>query len=308
MRAESVDGGALEHLRAAMRDRLASQRVVAGTHSAADAAAASERIVARVLGSNGSAGTAQAVRFLGQAVPLGTAVVAIDSAAGTAFVYDLSGGVDDEGLMTGLEHWCRDRHCRSIRVNVFEHDTELKAIVGLREHHASAIQMRRDVDSREAPPALPVELHPMSADDFESFRQHNVEAYARDLVHARMCHGAVAEATARGEFEDALPDALATPGQELWTATEQGRAVGSLWIETDGPELFIRDLEVAPGDRRRGVGRAIMQTAQRLAHDRASTVIRLSVFGFNFPARALYSSLGYQCIEQLIYWDVSEGS
>jgi ribosomal protein S18 acetylase RimI-like enzyme len=50
--------------------------------------------------------------------------------------------------------------------------------------------------------------------------------------------------------------------------------------------------------RRRGIGRVLMDEAQRWALSRGATDIELSVFEFNEPARAFYESLGYETIRR----------
>ncbi|HEY9744592.1 MAG TPA: GNAT family N-acetyltransferase [Oculatellaceae cyanobacterium] len=60
----------------------------------------------------------------------------------------------------------------------------------------------------------------------------------------------------------------------------------SLWI--------LNDLYVAPSARRRGIGRALMQTALNLAKQRGDKGICLSTTVSNTTAQRLYESMGFQ--------------
>jgi ribosomal protein S18 acetylase RimI-like enzyme len=60
------------------------------------------------------------------------------------------------------------------------------------------------------------------------------------------------------------------------------------------PILVLYDLFVAPGGRRRGVGRSLMEAAHRYARDAGVQRVVLSTAHDNLKAQGLYESLGYQ--------------
>jgi ribosomal protein S18 acetylase RimI-like enzyme len=60
------------------------------------------------------------------------------------------------------------------------------------------------------------------------------------------------------------------------------------------PILVLYDLFVAPGGRRHGVGRALMETAHQYARDAGVQRVVLSTAHDNLKAQALYESLGYR--------------
>jgi len=65
-----------------------------------------------------------------------------------------------------------------------------------------------------------------------------------------------------------------------------------VWVVHD--ELHVLNVATAPEDRRRGVGRALMEEAHRLGRSRACRLSTLEVRRSNAPAIALYLALGYR--------------
>jgi ribosomal protein S18 acetylase RimI-like enzyme len=70
----------------------------------------------------------------------------------------------------------------------------------------------------------------------------------------------------------------------VWVGRAPGKRVG--W--------WIYDVEVVPGQRGRGYGRALLKAAEREARRGGGDSIGLNVFGANNVARGLYESSGYQ--------------
>ena len=101
------------------------------------------------------------------------------------------------------------------------------------------------------------------------------------------------------------PDALARRVRELLAGGEtavllaadppRGVAVlrfrPSLW--TEGLECYLAELYVAPEDRGRGLGRALMEAAIALARGRGADHMDLGTSEDDAAARALYESLGF---------------
>lgn len=64
------------------------------------------------------------------------------------------------------------------------------------------------------------------------------------------------------------------------------------------PQWILSDLFVAPGQRRAGVGRALMERARELAESTQADALLLETASDNQTAQSLYASLGYKRDEE----------
>lgn len=82
--------------------------------------------------------------------------------------------------------------------------------------------------------------------------------------------------------------------------TDEGEAVGFTQLYSSfcsvamQPICYLYDLFVAPAARRKGVGRALMNTATEFAQASGSSRLSLQTAVDNVPGQALYESLGYK--------------
>lgn len=93
---------------------------------------------------------------------------------------------------------------------------------------------------------------------------------------------------------------------EIWIAVDaDGEILGTTSILRDGrgpaelrreDELYFRLLAVAPQARRRGVGSALVELADRLARERGKPEVVLNSGPQMFSAHALYLSLGFTLV------------
>jgi ribosomal protein S18 acetylase RimI-like enzyme len=65
----------------------------------------------------------------------------------------------------------------------------------------------------------------------------------------------------------------------------------SIW--TQGLECYLAELYVAPAQRGRGLGRALMEAAVELARERGADYLDLVTGEDDTAARSLYESLGF---------------
>lgn len=142
-------------------------------------------------------------------------------------------------------------------------------------------------------------LVPMRQDAFAAYLDSAVAGYAEDNVASGRWPAEGALARSRADFEESLPQGLATPDNFLFEVKDEleGSTVGFLWfavVEKNGiRSAFVYDVEVRPEFRRQGHARAAFKALEPLVQDLGLSSIGLHVFGHNPGAQALYSSLGY---------------
>ncbi|BCB90211.1 GNAT family N-acetyltransferase [Phytohabitans suffuscus] len=150
-----------------------------------------------------------------------------------------------------------------------------------------------------------VSVRPMTPAEFDQWRYDLARRFADSKVAAGTW-------TAEGALEKALrgndallPAGLATEGMLLLKGLrpDDGTPIGRLWIGLQHPQgapgcAFLYDIEVEPGFRGAGYGRALLAAAERAARERGLAELELNVFGDNPVAIALYASAGYAVVTQ----------
>lgn len=109
----------------------------------------------------------------------------------------------------------------------------------------------------------------------------------------------------RSSFESEVEDASTA---FHWVAERNGELVGYIvsWLVED--ELHIGNLAVAPGLRRRGIGRALLSHCLGRAIERGLAHATLEVRASNVPAMTLYETAGFRpvAIRKRYYSDSGE--
>lgn len=142
-------------------------------------------------------------------------------------------------------------------------------------------------------------LVPMRQEVFTAYRDAAIAGYAKDNVASGRWPAEGALARSRADFEESLPQGLATPDNFLFEIKGEpdGPTVGFIWfavVEKNGiRSAFVYDVEVRPEFRRQGHARAAFKAIEPLVRGLGLCSIGLHVFGHNPGAQALYSSLGY---------------
>ncbi|MDZ4369959.1 MAG: GNAT family N-acetyltransferase [Phenylobacterium sp.] len=93
----------------------------------------------------------------------------------------------------------------------------------------------------------------------------------------------------------ATPAALLRAGAELWVAEEDGAPVGSGMFLRAGDQVGIYIMATPPAHQRRGVGRAVLETA--MAHYQAGGVTRF-MLGATEMGYPLYERSGFRTVLQ----------
>jgi GNAT superfamily N-acetyltransferase len=143
-------------------------------------------------------------------------------------------------------------------------------------------------------------LRRMSADEFEAYRSRTVTDYAAAHVDAGDWSPDRAEGLAAAQTESLLPEGADTPGMLLLIAeSHQDGVVGLAWVALEHGEkrgAWIYDIEIVPGQRGKGYGRALLHAVEQLVLEHGIESIGLNVFADNSFARKLYESTGYEAI------------
>ncbi len=88
-----------------------------------------------------------------------------------------------------------------------------------------------------------------------------------------------------------------SPGSATWIAEEDTRMTGFTvagWsLESNQSIAYIHTLEVAPGERRRGIARELLRRVEASAADAGANAIWLHVAEENSAAISLYQAHGY---------------
>lgn len=131
-----------------------------------------------------------------------------------------------------------------------------------------------------------------------------VESMA-EYEEARIAAGDTREQAIAARRESAsrfFPDGRPVEGQLIFTVLADDEDAGWLWVGPwkdtdgdggDGDPWWVWDIRVHDAYQRRGIGKAAMLEAERVARDHGAASLGLNVFAYNVPAIRLYESLGY---------------
>jgi len=130
-----------------------------------------------------------------------------------------------------------------------------------------------------------------------------VAGYAARIAESGALPAEAAAEKPRRDHERALPDGLDTPGHLIFRLMADGQGVGWLWLAVPGPDsdpdmAWVYLVEVDKAFRGRGYGREAMLLAEAEARSQGMRSVGLNVYGHNTVARSLYTSLGYEVMEQ----------
>jgi len=93
-----------------------------------------------------------------------------------------------------------------------------------------------------------------------------------------------------------------------WVGREDGRIVGYICLWEVADELHVTNVAVHPGARRRGIGRALLESVFARARAAGARTILLEVRPSNGEAIALYESFGFRSVGRRrgYYYDTGE--
>ncbi len=197
-----------------------------------------------------------------------------------------------------VEDLARAQGSRRLLVGVAPGDLVTEAFVAGGGYEVVATQMRLDLD-HELPAEHAVALAPMDEAEFAAWSAAETESYVADRVAAGETPER-ARQVAEEQNAELLPDGMRTVEHHFFVGRVGGEPVGSLWLSTHRPLVFVYDVVVPEARRGRGHGSGLMRAAALWAQQRGAHAIGLHVFGHNAVARVLYDRLGYHVTEHLV--------
>lgn len=143
--------------------------------------------------------------------------------------------------------------------------------------------------------AMDVQLQPMNEREYQRWLEATVQDYIAEKVHAGTWTAEEAPALAQASYAELLPQGLATPTELLWTVTDAGQPVGSLWVHWDQEKhtFFVYDIVIDEAMRNQGYGQATLTALDAEARQRRVRSIGLHVFGDNQRAQHVYAKMGF---------------
>lgn len=142
-------------------------------------------------------------------------------------------------------------------------------------------------------------LRPMNETEYAAWLARAVPAYAADKVASGQWSPDESLASSAREFQELLPQGLATPDNHLYAVVdERGANVGALWFAVKARPAtriaYVYDVEIEPGQQRRGHAYRAFVALEDEVRRLGLAGIALHVFGHNTGARALYAKLGFE--------------
>lgn len=154
------------------------------------------------------------------------------------------------------------------------------------------------------PPAN-LQLRPMTAVEWDGYRDTLAAEYAAEHVRAGNWTEQEALSQALLELAELLPDGVETAGMHMYTGlASDGAPVGVIWVSERSPGKageamgWVYDIRVVADQRRRGHGRAMLAAVEQELRRLGVAAVGLNVFGTGTPAHGLYQSAGYQVVTQ----------
>lgn len=151
-----------------------------------------------------------------------------------------------------------------------------------------------------------IKLVPMTEAELQNYLAHAIEDYAQDHVKAGDWDAADARERSRREFEQLLPNGVASPKQHLFTAidTDTNQSVGMIWFaeRTQGNTqfAFIYDFVIREDLRGKGFGKQTLLALEDEVKKAGLNAISLHVFGHNKTAFNLYQNTGFEVTHALM--------
>lgn len=137
-------------------------------------------------------------------------------------------------------------------------------------------------------------IRPMTRPEYETWKQSLTIRYAESKKEGFGYSIEEAEAELKSNLGRLLPAAESTEGQFLMSAVVEDQVGAWIWfsLNADGT-FFIYDLVVFSEQRKRGLGRFMMEYAESRARELGARRIVFQVFAHNAGAVRLFHDCGF---------------
>ncbi|MGW5479529.1 GNAT family N-acetyltransferase [Streptomyces sp. NPDC004008] len=288
----SVLGDSTEWQKDFERRRLASYAAGLGP-------AAAERMLEAQRERAGDVTVAE-IRDAGTRVGHVAVVVADDNGTLAGRINDLSvdashaGRGHEQAARDWAEAWCAERGALRLDVGLTEPAGELF------DRYAVRGQRRGRLISSPPQPLGGVTARPMTEAEYPGWLAAEKTAYVADIVRSGALSREEAVRKSDRDFTDLIPEGLATPDHTFLVLEAAGEKIGTGWLKhgflpgvTYGYSLHVREQY-----RGKGYGRAAMAVGEQATLAGGDSALMFTVWGGNEVAMNLYTSTGYQVLEE----------
>ncbi|MEU6552843.1 GNAT family N-acetyltransferase [Streptomyces sp. NPDC046915] len=192
------------------------------------------------------------------------------------------------------EEWCAERGARRLGVLLTEPAGELFNGYGVR----GQLRMRRVGSPPE--PLDGVTARPMTQAEYPEWLASEKAGYVSGIVRAGALSPEEAVRKSDRDFAKLIPEGLATPDNTFLVLETARERIGTGWLKhgylpgvTYGYSLHIQEQH-----RGKGYGRAAMTVGEQAALAAGDSALMFTVWGGNEVAMSLYTSAGYQVMEE----------
>lgn len=275
------------------------RRLRASYTAAGLGAAAAERMVENTC-EGVSDWTVAEIADAGTRVGYVAVVVTDDNGALAGRVCDLrvdalhAGRGHEQAARDWAEGWCAERGAGRLQVRLTEPAGELFGGYGVRG------QLRTRHIGSAPDPLDGVTARPMTQAEYPVWLASEKVAYAGDIIRAGALSREEAERKSDRDFEELIPDGLATPDNTFLVLEAAGEQIGTGWLKhgylpgvSYGYSLHIQEQH-----RGKGYGRAAMVAGEQATLAAGDSALMFTVWGGNEVAMNLYTSAGYQVVQE----------
>ncbi|MES4891263.1 GNAT family N-acetyltransferase [Streptomyces sp. NPDC096012] len=192
------------------------------------------------------------------------------------------------------ERWCEERGARRLDIRLTGPAGELFGGYRVR----GQLRMRRIASPPE--PVDGVTARPMTEAEYPEWLAAEKLAYVDDIVRSGAMGREEAVRKSDRDFAKLIPEGLATPDNTFLVLQAAAERIGTGWLRhghlpgvTYGYSLYVEERH-----RGRGYGRAAMAAGERATLAAGDSALMFTVWGGNEVAMNLYTSTGYQVVEE----------